>query len=84
MTLNPNQLLATEISASAVRSVCLGILAVTGEIPLEQALYLSRLEEEWQAQFFGKVEGAHDIDEAQLLSHLTCARLLYVSSTNTD
>ena len=78
--LHPVQLLACEISASAVRSICLGMLAVTGELSLESALYLSRLEEEWQAQFFGKVDGAHDIDEAQLLSHLTCARLLYLNA----
>lgn len=79
-TLNSWELLATEISISAVRSVCLGILAVTGELDLEEALYNSRLEEEYQASHYGKVEGAHDIDEAQLLAHVTCARLLFTNS----
>ena len=56
------------------------MLAVTGHLDLEEALYLSRLEEEWQFQFFQKVGGAHDIEETQLLSHLTTARLLFLHS----
>jgi hypothetical protein len=52
---------------------------VTGELDLREALYCSRLEEHFQTQFFPRVEGAHDIEEASLLSHLTCARLLHMN-----
>lgn len=79
-TLNPWELLASEISISATRSVCIGTLAVIGEIGSADAVYKSRVEEEFQALQYGKVEGAHDVDEANVLSHLSCSRLLFQGS----
>jgi chaperone required for assembly of F1-ATPase len=80
LTQSPWRLLASEISVTAVRSVSLGLLAVTGELDLKEALDCSRIEENYQTQYFPRVEGAHDIEEAGLLSHLTCARLLYMNT----
>lgn len=55
-------------------------MVVNGDVEPKLALSLSRLEEDYQTEFFERVEGAHDLDEASLLTHLYCARLLFQNS----
>lgn len=59
----------------------MGIMSVHGYLDPKTALGLSRLEEDYQTQFYERVEGAHDLDEASLLTHLYCARLLFQNAS---
>lgn len=44
-------------------------------MPVEEAVRLSRLEEDFQIEKFGKVEGHHDYDENTVLMNTSAAKL---------
>ena len=50
--------------AAASKSVLLGLAGLRGQLSLEALLRAARLEEDHQLQFWGLVEGGHDIDIA--------------------
>ena len=52
--------------AVACRSVLLGLAGVHGFVGVEELLHAARLEESWQEQEWGRVEGGHDLDEAHI------------------
>ena len=41
---------------------------------------LSRVEENYQLLEYERVDGAHDMDEANIMTHLHASRLLYLNS----
>lgn len=63
---SPWKLVATEMLVTSLKSVSLGLMTVENHITAPRAFELSRIEEDFQAYFFGRVPGAHDLDEAQL------------------
>lgn len=52
--------------ASVYKSTTLALCVVDGFVTYEEAFWLSRIEETYQAQRFGYVEGSHDMDESYL------------------
>ena len=53
---------AAEQLAASCKSVCLALATVKGRISLHEAMVAARLEEDHQIEFWGLVEGGHDID----------------------
>lgn len=70
------QLVALETAVTSAKSTALGLCLIDGFLPVKTVLKLSRLEEEYQIRLFGKVEGAHDLEETQTLMLLASARVL--------
>ena len=75
--LNPWQLLATEYLAGVFKSVSLSLLALGDQISLEQAIEYSRIEEKIQEEYYGRVEGAHDLDDAHIAVNVYSCKLLF-------
>ena len=57
-------LTALSTLASSCKSLILATALLGDAIDLEQAIYLSRAEEEFQIEQWGLVEGGHDLDRA--------------------
>ena len=72
--------MVAEQLAAASKSVLLGLAGLGGQLSLEGLLRAARLEEDHQLQFWGLVEGGHDIDIADTRVRLAAphifARLL--------
>jgi chaperone required for assembly of F1-ATPase len=49
---------------TSLKSVSLGLMTVHDHLTTTRAFELSRIEEDFQAYFFGRIPGAHDLDEA--------------------
>ena len=81
--LNPWQLVATEIMITSLKSVCLGLMVLDDSLTAEEGFRLSRVEEDFQIKWNGYVEGAHDIDEAELGMMIYAAKLLHDFSAET-
>lgn len=47
------------------------------EISAEEGYRMSRIEEDYQSEINGWVEGAHDLDEAQLSLNVFSCKLIY-------
>lgn len=52
-------------------------MSMAGHISVKKALEISRIEEDYQAAFFGRVPGAHDLDESQLSQNVFTSKLLF-------
>jgi len=66
-----------EYIVTSLKSVSLGILALHGLVDLDKAILLSRIEERYQEELHGTVEGAHDLDEANLEMSVFSSKLIY-------
>ena len=62
---------------TSLKSVCLGLMVLDGELSAERGFRLSRIEEDFQIKWNGYVEGAHDIDEAELGMMIYASALLF-------
>lgn len=60
-----------ESLSAAARSVLIGVAQMHGIVTPESALKLARLEENYQMEEWGLVEGGHDIDEADYAVRVT-------------
>lgn len=58
-----------------LKSVLLALAAIDQRISVVKAAALSRLEEEYQAKFWGRVEWAHDLSQQELQARLAAAVL---------
>ena len=56
-------LAALETAATVAKSPAIALALLDGFLTIDQALNCSRSEENLQIEEFGKIEGAHDIDE---------------------
>mmetsp|Transcript_8615 Transcript_8615/g.24763 ORF Transcript_8615/g.24763 Transcript_8615/m.24763 type:complete len:275 (+) Transcript_8615:251-1075(+) len=63
-SLDPWHLTAVEALSSASRSILIGVALSHGVLPPAEALRVARLEENYQMEEWGFVEGGHDIDNA--------------------
>mmetsp|Transcript_62119 Transcript_62119/g.196469 ORF Transcript_62119/g.196469 Transcript_62119/m.196469 type:complete len:424 (+) Transcript_62119:1047-2318(+) len=52
--------------AAAGRSVCISLATAEGRLGVQQAIQAARLEEDFQIDGWGLVEGGHDIDQADI------------------
>ncbi|GIL94536.1 hypothetical protein Vretimale_771, partial [Volvox reticuliferus] len=64
------QLAAAEQLTSTCKSVVLAAALLRGHIRPNEALAAARLEEDFQAEEWGRVEAGHDLDEADLRSRV--------------
>lgn len=62
---------------TTLKSVCLGLLIMQDEMTADLGYRMSRIEEDYQSQVNGWVEGAHDLDEAQLSLNVYSAKLMH-------
>ncbi len=63
-------LAATEQLTATCKSLVLAAALVRGAIGPGEALAAARLEEDFQAEEWGRVEAGHDLDEADIRSRL--------------
>ncbi|KAL4484413.1 hypothetical protein ABPG74_019590 [Tetrahymena malaccensis] len=68
-------LMAIEQATVNTKSTCLGVSLINGFLSIEQALEYSRLEENFQIEQFGMVEGSHDLEENTTLLNISTAKL---------
>ncbi|EIE21711.1 ATP12-domain-containing protein, partial [Coccomyxa subellipsoidea C-169] len=69
------QLAATERLIGTCRSLLVGLAVSEGHLDLTQALQAARLEEEFQIDRWGLVEGGHDVDQANAKVQLAAPSL---------
>jgi len=77
MLLNKWQLSGLQTAIDSIKSFILPIAVVNGEISVEEAVYLSRLETEYQMEKWGKFEAVHDIDRFNQEASLAAGALFY-------
>jgi chaperone required for assembly of F1-ATPase len=49
-------------------------LILNDDLPIKEAVDIARVDENYQSKHFGRVEGAHDFDEALTLSTFATAK----------
>ena len=74
--LDDYHMVALETASTISKSTALGLSLLDSFLPIQSILKLSRLEEDYQAEVSGKVEGAHDLEEAHCLMLLSAAKCL--------
>ncbi|XP_065879914.1 uncharacterized protein [Euphorbia lathyris] len=68
-----SELAAIDAIASASHSLIIAIGIVRGKLDIEEAIHLIRLEEDFQVDRWGLVEGGHDVDIADLRVQISSA-----------
>lgn len=68
------KLLALEYSSSTLKSTSLAIALMNERVQIEEALDLSRLEENYQQTLYGIAEGDHDLDEKTAFMMVAAAK----------
>ena len=67
------RLAALDSLTATGRSLVLAFAAALGRLRPEEAFRLMRLEERWQADNWGEVEGGHDVDDADVRARIAGA-----------
>ena len=68
--MDPFELTATFNAAASAKSLLTGMALIRGAIDVEQAEMSARVEEDFQIDEWGLVEGGHDIDKADIAVRL--------------
>jgi len=71
------ELAAAEAAAGAAKSVVVALALRGGDVPLDVCVAAARAEEAWQAGVWGRVEGGHDVDEAEVEVRLGAAEVVF-------
>jgi len=71
------KILSLEYSASTLKSTSLAIALMNNRVGIEEALDLSRLEENFQQTLYGIVEGDHDLNEKTQFMMVAAAKNFY-------
>lgn len=74
---------AFNYAVDTIKSVILTLACVDKRISVEKAVELSRLEEEYQLKFWGRVEWAHDLSQQDTQARLA-ACILYIHFQSTE
>lgn len=74
--LDSYELVALEAAATVARSTAIALSLLDGFIKLEEAVKYTRVEEDHQAIQYGKVDGAHDVEEANTCMLLASSKVL--------
>ena len=74
--MDPFELTATFNAAASAKSLLTGMALIRGAIDVEQAEMSARVEEDFQIDEWGLVEGGHDIDKADIAVRLAAPRAL--------
>ncbi|EDV31885.2 uncharacterized protein Dana_GF14321 [Drosophila ananassae] len=70
-------------AVDTLKSIILACAVIEQMLPVEKAVALARLEEEYQLKFWGRVEWAHDLSQQELQARLAAA-VLYVHLNCSD
>lgn len=70
------ELTATFNAAASAKSLLIGMALIRGAVDVEQAMKAARVEEDFQIDEWGLVEGGHDIDAADIKVRLTAPRVM--------
>lgn len=62
-------------AVDTIKSVILTMACVDKRLSVEKAVTLSRLEEEYQLKFWGRVEWAHDLNQQDTQARMAAATL---------
>ncbi|KAH8249298.1 hypothetical protein KR032_008391 [Drosophila birchii] len=62
-------------AVDTLKSIILACAVIEQMLPVEKAVALARLEEEYQLKFWGRVEWAHDLSQQELQARLAAAVL---------
>ena len=60
--------------AISSKSAAISLCTLHGKLTIEDAVRASRIDEDYQIQTFGLVEGAHDLDESYLYTTFGAAK----------
>lgn len=72
--LDPISLTCLFQMAISAKSTAIALCALHGKLTIEEAVRASRIDEDYQIQTFGLVEGAHDLDESFLYTTFGAAK----------
>lgn len=72
-SVNDWQLAAVDALSAAAKSLVIAMAISRGRLDIEEAIQVIRLEEDYQIEEWGLVEGGHDIDVADLQSRVAAA-----------
>lgn len=77
MSLNTWQLNGLQTAVDGIKSLVLPLAVVEEEMTVEDAVYLSRLETEFQMEKWGRFDGVHDVDRFNQETALAAGVLFY-------
>ena len=80
----PDALFVLEICCGLLKSFGLSVLMLEDFIPVEKALELSRLEDRFQYELFGKVEEFHIFDETELYMKLLGLKIFWKTNKGSN
>lgn len=72
--LDPVSLTCLYQMAISSKSCAIALCSLYGKLTIEEAVRASRIDEDYQIQTFGLVEGAHDLDESFLYTTFGAAK----------
>lgn len=75
--MNPFELACLQCVTMECKSIIIALALLHGRISYEEAILVSRLEEELQCEVWGVVEGGHDIDRLHNKIRISSACLMY-------
>ena len=75
-TLTDFELQALFLFTNVCKSLTIGLALVHGRLGIDEAVAAARLEEEYQIDQWGMVEGGHDVDRAHINVQLAAGRVL--------
>lgn len=70
-------------AVDVLKSIILALACIDRYLTVEQAVKLSRLEEEFQINHWGRVEWAHDLNQQDLQARLA-ASVLFIHFNNSE
>lgn len=82
-SLNAWQLSGLQTAVDGIKSLVLPLAVVEDEISVEEAVYLSRLETEFQMEKWGRFDGVHDVDRFNQETSLAAGVLFYQLASTT-
>lgn len=75
--LDDYSLAAMEVATGCAKSLMIGVALLKGGVDVGCAIRAARCEEEWQSRVWGKVEGGHDLDDADVAVRLSAADAVF-------
>lgn len=82
MSYNEDALYGIVNAVDTLKSILLAFACIDKYLSVEKAVTLSRLEQEFQLKFWGRVEWAHDMEQQDLQSRVAAAVLFVHFNTN--